>query len=78
VVPGAVFRKAPGAVMDPAITLRVRGTVETVDWLVNGVRAATLDPGQRFEYRLGSVGSYRILAVDASGRYASVDVSRAG
>lgn len=76
VVPGAVFRRAPGAVNEPSITLRVRGTDERVDWLVNGVRQASLGARQPFVHRLEHTGTYKVMAIDASGQYASLVVSR--
>lgn len=45
VVPAAVFRAMPGAERPPAVTLRVRGMNEPVDWLVNDVRVTRTNPG---------------------------------
>lgn len=74
VVDGSVLRSAPNSPLAPRLTLRALGTREEVRWLLDGRLLGRTRADQPLQAELDAAGKQRILALDSSGRYATVDV----
>jgi penicillin-binding protein 1C len=74
VVNGSVLRPAPNSTRAPQLTLRALGTREEVRWLLDGSLLGRTRADSPLHAELSTSGTQRILALDAAGRYATVDV----
>jgi penicillin-binding protein 1C len=74
VVNGSVLRSAPNSTQAPRLTLRALGTREEVRWLLDGRLLGRTRADQPLLAELDAFGAQRILALDTTGRYATVDI----
>ncbi len=74
VAPGSSLVRAPGSTRPPHLSLRALGAQGTVQWLVNGRIAATLDAARPFEHDFGEAGPQAITALTPAGNYAQVEI----
>ena len=58
----------------PEVTLRALGTGEAVQWLLDGRLVAHSRSGSTVQLRFDQAGPQRLVAIDAQGRYASIDL----
>lgn len=73
-VDGAVLRSPGNRQRAPEVTLRALGTGETVQWLLDGRLVAHSRSGSTVQLRFDQAGPQRLVAIDAQGRYASIDL----
>jgi penicillin-binding protein 1C len=73
-VDGSVVRRAPNATQPPQVTLRALGTREEVRWMIDGRLLGRTLADAPLVATLDREGTQRILALDATGRYAWTEV----
>jgi penicillin-binding protein 1C len=75
VVDGSVLRRAPNSRLPPQLNLRALGTREEVRWLLDGRLLGRTRGDAPLLAALEREGRQRLVALDAAGRFASVELS---
>ncbi len=73
-VDGAVLRSPSNRQRAPEVTLRALGTGDAVQWLLDGRLVAHSQGAGTVQLRFDQAGPQRLVAIDAQGRYASIDL----